>query len=1390
MRISATDQVAVAWGQNADVTIVQLPYLDLGYTSLPLPAEWMNSVVLDTEKLSSVDFVEPVPGKEVVFTLNASAYQIMAGLDFKDVLPPGWEYKDDSTTIRIYDASSSVFNNYGTPNNDSTDPAITTEGTTQTLFWDLDNVGIDSTALGNMELGQTPTPTDLPASISPADYVQVEYTATITSDTEPGYNKNYFEAIGEATIPDLSGDHTYSSFDDAYILVSPLSIDKNVLETVPDADPKSLLIDPGGTVTYTIDLVNLADPTSANKITNLTVGDTLPENFSYKTGTTLLTVTDNGTTGDTNLTSSPPAADDPIITTNNGQQQLSWGGGWEIGPGDAVTISFEVDIAADAPPGTYDNTATATATLNTSSFAVTDDGTKAEDAGTPTNQDPEHDEDVTVSGGASIGDFVWDDIDKDGVQDVGETGLNNVTVTLYKDTDGDGIAEPGGDDGFPVQSITTDETGAYNFDGITPGDYFVVFSDLPDSYIFTQSGQGTTDTDSNADNNGYTPVFGLNSNEVHDIDAGAYQTSSIGDTVFQDNGAASGTANDGIQNGNESGIANVKVTLTEAGTDGIIGNADDVTIGTQTTDANGNYNFTGLAAGSYRVNVDEADTDLTNMGLTTGNNPKDITLAAGVVDDTADFGFNTNTGVIGATVFGDDGTGGGTAYNGIQDGTEAGIANISITLIEAGTDGIFGTADDVLIGTQTTDVNGNYSFTGLLAGNYRVDVDAEDTDLGDMALTTGNDPKDLTLADGGNETANFGFNFNTGVIGDTVFHDNGTGGIANNGIQEGTEPGIANVNVTLTEAGFDDIIGTLDDVIIGTQTTDINGHYSFTELPAGTYRVDVDQHDVDLGDMVLTTADDPKDITLAMGATDETADFGFNLDTHIGVIDVIVFHDDGTGGGTAYDGTRDGTEAGIANVSVNLIEAGLDDTLGTADDVIFVTQVTHSNGHYSFTGLPAGTYRVNVDENDSDLTGMGITTVNNPTEITLAMGATESIDFGFNIDNSTGVIGDTVFNDDGSGGGIADNAIQDAGETGIANVSVNLIGTGPDGIFGTTDDVILDTQTTDVNGKYSFTGLAAGTYRVDVDQNDTDVDGLNVTTGNDPKEITLGAAGTDNSADFGFDVHTGTIGDTVFHDDGTGGGTEDDGIQDGTEAGIANVTVTLIGAGDDHILGTADDVTIGTQTTDVNGKYSFTDLSAGNYQVEVDENDTDLAGMGLTTGLDHKDITLAAGATNNTADFGFDVNTGTIGDTVFRDNGTGGGTADNGIQDGAETGIANVTVKLIGAGDDHLLGTADDVITDTQTTDVNGKYSFTDIPAGLYRVDVDENDPDLAGMGLTTGLDHKDITLAAGATDNSADFGFDVNTGTIGDTVFRDNGTGGGAADNGIQEVLKQVLPM
>lgn len=311
------------------------------------------------------------------------------------------------------------------------------------------------------------------------------------------------------------------------------------------------------------------------------------------------------------------------------------------------------------------------------------------------------------------------------------------------------------------------------------------------------------------------------------------------------------------------------------------------------------------------------------------------------------------------------------------------------------------------------------------------------------------------------------------------------------------------------------------------------------------------------------------------------------------------------------------------------------------------------------------------------------------------------------------------------------NGQQDANERGVAGVVVTLAGAGADGVFGNADD-ISKTTATDANGKYLFDGLNAGDYRVtfdkpagyeftstdngaaDVDAGDSDA---NPTTGT-TSIVTLSEGEHEPDVDAGLiKKGTASLGDTVWYD------TNKNGRQDAGEAGAANVTVTLTGAGVDGVIGTADDLTQ-TTTTDANGKYLFDELDAGDYKVTFGKPEgyeftsTDGGGAGTDAGDSDADpitgmtptVTLSEGEHEPDVDAGLiRKGTASLGDTVWFD------TNRNGRQDAGEAGAANVTVTLTGAGADGVIGTADD-LTQTATTDANGKYLFDELDAGDYKV--------------------------------------------------------------------------
>ncbi|MCB9296621.1 MAG: DUF11 domain-containing protein [Lewinellaceae bacterium] len=115
---------------------------------------------------------------------------------------------------------------------------------------------------------------------------------------------------------------------------------------------------------------------------------------------------------------------------------------------------------------------------------------------------------------ASLGDFVWNDEDRDGVQDIGEPGIGGVTVNLL---DGNGNF---------LQTTTTAPDGSYSFTDLAPGDYIVEFI-TPGGYDATTANVGDDALDSDAVN-GQTGVITLSAGENDDTnDAGFYQLADL-----------------------------------------------------------------------------------------------------------------------------------------------------------------------------------------------------------------------------------------------------------------------------------------------------------------------------------------------------------------------------------------------------------------------------------------------------------------------------------------------------------------------------------------------------------------------------------------------------------------------------------------------------------------------------------------------------------------------------------------------------------------------------------------------------------------------------------------------------------------------------------------------
>jgi hypothetical protein len=113
-------------------------------------------------------------------------------------------------------------------------------------------------------------------------------------------------------------------------------------------------------------------------------------------------------------------------------------------------------------------------------------------------------------------------------------GGDDLTVTL--DAFGNALTNPmtTGDD----PSTVPVELGWYGFKDLTPGLYYVVFSNLPANYIFTApyaTTDNNTDNNSDTDATGTSPLITLSPGENNEtVDAGIWYPATIGNLIWID----------------------------------------------------------------------------------------------------------------------------------------------------------------------------------------------------------------------------------------------------------------------------------------------------------------------------------------------------------------------------------------------------------------------------------------------------------------------------------------------------------------------------------------------------------------------------------------------------------------------------------------------------------------------------------------------------------------------------------------------------------------------------------------------------------------------------------------------------------------------------------------
>ena len=306
----------------------------------------------------------------------------------------------------------------------------------------------------------------------------------------------------------------------------------------------------------------------------------------------------------------------------------------------------------------------------------------------------------------TLGDQVWSDDNHNGIQDAGELPLSEVFVSLTG-TDAEGI--------LVKKEMYTDESGAYEFENVRPGDYRVNFVAPPGYRPTTQFSGNNNSIDNDIDETGSTGLISLAAGEVlNDIDAGFYPCTMIGNRVWED------VNQNGIQEDNEPGVENVLVEAWSSGSDHVFGTSDDVVRGSAISDANGYYTIDCIRPGSsYRLSLsyeglNSGEWLISSMDAGNSDNNNDFN-EEGITDE-----FDLNPGLVELRSF-DAGI-----FKVCNDFADAGIIQEADQTICYGE-----TAKAFELNTQPEGGYGEFTYTWMMSTN------ADNTNNGDWTVIDG-----------------------------------------------------------------------------------------------------------------------------------------------------------------------------------------------------------------------------------------------------------------------------------------------------------------------------------------------------------------------------------------------------------------------------------------------------------------------------------------------------------------------------------------------------------------------------------------------------------------------------------------------------------------------------
>lgn len=819
--------------------------------------------------------------------------------------------------------------------------------------------------------------------------------------------------------------------------------------------------------------------------------------------------------------------------------------------------------------------------------------------------------------------------------------VGDITGVVFADTNANGIDDPA-ENGLAGWTVFADT----NHDGLfTPGEPNTV-TDVKGKYALTGLPVAST-TVYDIPQDGYSPTPGFTDHVTITVRDGrkvtadfpnrlpAATTGRVVGTVFEDDNENQ------TKDSGEHGLESWTMFL-DTNNDGLLSSTDPTT----TTNTDGDYAFNGVAPGTYNLyEVPQAGLAPIVGGLFPTQGASDhhsVTVVAGATTRSDFANLIPPIGTIQGTVWNDD------DGDATRDASESALANRTIFV-----DLNANSTQDAGEPSRLTDVNGQYTFTGIHTGTYRVTEVRPD---GWISAEGRPSSVNTTVFRNGVNTVDF-FDLvpRDGSLSGTLWND-----LDGNGLRGDAEPSLSGWQV-YQDANNN---GTLD---AGERvaSTDSDGLYTLSPLAYGTQTI---REVVPAGWVSVAPAASSISVKLLNGENRTGVLFGNR--ENIGDIRGNVWND------ANGDRTRAVSEGGLADWTVYL-----DLNLNSQQDDTELSTLTDATGAYSFSRLAVGNYQVTLVRQEGWIASEGSTS---STLSVLTIGSVNTVDF-YNLVPVTGSVSGTVWSD------LNSNGIQDPTESALAGslVYADLNG-------NLTVDATEPQATSDASGLYTLAATPYGTTTIRT----VIAPGYTATT---PSARTTLLLNGENRLGMNFGIHEPSdfsITGIAFKD------ANENGTFDAGERGISGIPVYL----DLNNNGVQDATEPSTSTSvdffytpDVNeaGTYAFTHLTRGTYTVrEVVPTELD------RTTAEARVHTVDVGAVSATnVDFANLYRLNEIHGIVFDD------TNHNSAHDDGEYARPGISVYIDLDRDDIY-----DADEPHSVTDVDGSYSFTGLTPGAYIV--------------------------------------------------------------------------